>query len=129
MVNTSAGVMGAGSGSVEACEEERGLQRGSELGCAATRSTARRLWSCGAVRNSPLGSHIAAEDADTLILGGSDVSSTPAKARGREEALLMMPGLPNLAVSVRLMLTLRVCLGHGDLRVLTRVLTTACAAS
>ena len=72
--------------------------------------------------------HIAAEDADTLILGGSDVSSTPAKARGREEALLMMPGLPNLAVFVRLMLTLRVCLGHGDLRVLTSVLTTACAA-
>ena len=115
MVNTSAGVMGAGSGSVEACEEERGLQRGSELGCAATRSTARRLWSCGAVRKSPLGSHIAAEDADTLILGGSDVSSTPAKTCGRDEALLMMPGLPNLAVSVRLMLTLRVCLGHGDL--------------
>ena len=115
MVNTSAGVMGAGSGSVEACEEERGLQRGSELGCAATRSTARRLWSCGAVRESPMHCHIAAEDADTLILGGSDVSSTPAKARGREEALLMMPGLPNLAVSVRLMLTLSVCLGHGDL--------------
>ena len=115
MVNTSAGVMGAGSGSVEACEEERGLQRGSELGCAATRPTARRLPGCGAVRNSPLGSHIAADDADTLILGKCDVSSTPAKTRGRDEALLMMPGLLNLAVSVMLTLTFRVCLGHGDL--------------
>ena len=123
MVNTSAGVMGAGSGSVEACEEERGLQRGSELGCAATRPTARRLPGCGAVRNSPLGSHIAAEDTDTLILGKSDVSSTPAKTCGRDEALVMMPVLLNLAVSVMLMLTLRLACTHDS------ELTTACTAS
>ena len=117
MVNTSAGVMGAGSGSVEACEEERGLQRGSELGCAATRPTARRR---------PLGSHIAADDADTLILRKCDVSSTPAKTRGRDEALLMMPVLLNLAVSVSV--TLSGC--AWDMVTCTHYrLTTACAAS
>ena len=83
----------------------------------------RRLWSCGAVPESPLGSHIAAEDADTLILGKSDVSSTPAKTCGRDEALLMMPVLLNLAVSVMLMLTPRLACTHDS------ELTTACTAS
>ena len=57
MVTTSTAMIGGGSGSGEACEEERGLQRGSELGFGASLSTARSLRSCGAVRKRPLGGH------------------------------------------------------------------------